>query len=102
MGAGMSTITIKGYIIGYHFDSMEAGTIYWAYSTSGCAPTLDRETIVAIPHEFTVEVPDDINVVAAQLAGIEREKEAARAEFTARMNELNAQAQKLMALEMQA
>lgn len=96
----MSAITIKGHVIGYHFDSMEPGTIHWAYSSTGCAPTLDRETIVVIPHEFTVEVPDDINVVAAQVAGIEREKEAARAEFTARMSELNAQASKLMALEM--
>lgn len=93
---------IKGHVVGYHFDGMADGAIHWAYSATGSAPSLDRETIVVIPHEFTVEVPDDINVVAAQLAGIEREKEAARAEFTARMSELNAQASKLMALEMAA
>lgn len=94
----MSAITIKGHMLGYHFDHMEPGTIHWAFSTSH--QKLDRETIFAIPHEFTVEVPDDINVVAAQLAGIEVEKEAALAEFTARMRELNTQASKLMALEM--
>lgn len=95
----MSKITINGYVVGYHFDHMAPGTIHWTFSTSH--QRLDRETIVSIPHEFTVEVPDDdLNIVAAQLAGIDREREAARAEFTARMQELNAQAQKLMALEM--
>lgn len=94
----MSAVTIKGHIVGYHFDHMSAGAIHWAFSTSH--QTLDRETIVAIPHEFTVEVPDDLNVIAAQLAGIEREKDAARATFTARVRELDELASKLMALEM--
>lgn len=96
----MSKITIPGCIVGYHFDSMRAGEIHWALRSGAARPELDRQTIFAVPHDFEVEVPDDINIVAAQLAGIEREKEAARAEFTARMSELNAQASKLMALEM--
>lgn len=96
----MSKITITGYVVGYHFDHMRAGEIYWALRSGATPPALDRQTIFAIPHDFEAEVPDDINIVAAQLAGIEREKEAARAEFTARMSELNAQASKLMALEM--
>jgi hypothetical protein len=96
----MSKITIKRHIVGYHFDHMPNGAIHWALSGGDEAPKLDSETLYTFPHTIEVEVPDDINVVAAQLAGIERAKEAARAEFTARMSELNAQASKLMALEM--
>lgn len=98
----MSKITIKGYVVGYHFSHSEPNEVHWSFSVGSTPPTLGRETLFAIPHSFDADVPDDINIVAAQLAGIEREKEAARAEFTARMRELNAQASKLMALEMTA
>lgn len=99
----MSTITIKGYIVGQHFSFMsEVDGVHWSFRVGGPPPGLDSETIFVFPHAFDFEVPDDINIVAAQLAGIEREKEAARAGFTKRMRELNAQASKLMALEMAA
>ena len=98
----MSKITIKGHVVGYHFSHSPPNAVHWSFSTSTTPPQLDRETLFVFPHSFDADVPDDINIVAAQLAGIEREKEAARAEFTARMRELNAQASKLMALEMTA
>lgn len=95
----MSKITITGHVVGYHFDHMRAGEVTWGFSVVSPSKT-DSRVIHSFEHSFDVEVPDNLNIVATQLAAIEREKEAARAEFTARMSELNEQASKLMALEM--
>ena len=50
-------------------------------------------------HLATVEVPDDFDPRPQQVAALEAEKQKARAEFQARITELDRQIQSLMAIE---
>ena len=95
----MSKITIKGYVVGYHFDHMPPNAVTWGFMGSMSAPS-HPSIVCTFEHSFDVETPADLNVVAAQIAAIEREKDKERAEFTRRVRELDKRAQKLMALEM--
>ena len=93
----MSTVTIRGHLLAYHFaDHMNPGEVVWTFTTNG-APRLDDETIAAIPHEFTVEVPD-FNVIAAQVAGLEAAKVAALAEYQATVAKISDRLSKLLAI----
>lgn len=53
-------------------------------------------------HLTTVEVPDDFDPRPAQVAALEAEKQKARADFQARITEIDRQIQSLMAIEMAA
>lgn len=60
----------------------------------------DKYTAAVIgPAEFEFEVPDDFNPIPAKLAAIEQAKQKARAEYMAKVEELNEQASKLTALK---
>ena len=50
-------------------------------------------------HTTTVEVPDDFDPRPQQVAALEAEKQKARAEFQARITEIDRQIQSLMAIE---
>jgi hypothetical protein len=50
-------------------------------------------------HLTTVEVPDDFDPRTQEVARLEAEKQKARAEFQARITELDRQIQSLMAIE---
>ena len=50
-------------------------------------------------HTTTVEVPDDFDPRPAQVAALEAEKQKARADFQARITEIDRQIQSLMAIE---
>lgn len=50
-------------------------------------------------HLTTVEVPDDFDPRPAQVAALEAEKQKARADFQARITEIDRQIQSLMAIE---
>lgn len=91
------TITIKGFLIGYHFSHQsDPNEIHWSYSTS-YGHKLDRETVAVIPHSFDVEVPD-INVVAAQVAGLEAEKQQALEAYQRTVADINERLGKLLAI----
>lgn len=53
-------------------------------------------------HTTTVEVPDDFDPRPAQVAALEAEKQKARADFQARITEIDRQIQSLMAIEVAA
>jgi len=93
----MAKVKIKGTVVGYHFKHMEAGQIHWALS-SAHRVELDDETLHIQPFEAEVEVPD-INVVAAQVQGLEAEKLRALAEYQQRVADLNERLSKLLAIE---
>lgn len=50
-------------------------------------------------HLTTVEVPDDFDPRPQQVAALEAEKQKARADFQARITEIDRQIQSLMAIE---
>ena len=53
-------------------------------------------------HTTTVEVPDDFDPRPQQVAALEAAKQKARAEFQARITEIDRQIQSLMAIEVAA
>lgn len=93
----MSTVTIKGHLIGYHFKHMaNTAPLYWSFSTS-FRGYFDEETIAAVPHEFTAEVPD-INVVAAKVKGLEAAKAQALVDYQLTVRDINERLSKLQAI----
>lgn len=87
-------VTIKGYIVGHHF-SWEKQPSY-----SFHANPLDSSGFVTVmPHEFEVDVPEDFNLIAAQVASLEKTKEEFRAEFNKRVAYINDQISRLQCLE---
>lgn len=59
----------------------------------------DKDSVVVQPHEFTVDVPDNFDVRPGLVANLESERVRLQAEFAARVTELNAQIQSLLAIE---
>lgn len=57
-------------------------------------------SVYIAPVEVEAEVPDNFDVRAAKLAHIKGQEKKLRAEFQARLTELQRQAQELMAIEM--
>lgn len=55
--------------------------------------------VIAAPHTIEAEVPDDFDPRAVMIASLEREKERITAAFQARITEINAQIQSLLAIE---
>jgi len=92
-------VTIKGHMVACNFEWMEPGEVSWGFSVCADKPA-GKYIVASVPHSFDAEVPDDLNIIAAQIANIEREREEAKRIFSARIRELDAQASKLQALEM--
>lgn len=61
--------------------------------------TTSHDYVKVSDHQFTLEVPDDFDPRAGYVANLEREKERLSAEFQARVTEINAQIQSLLAIE---
>ena len=93
----MKTITIKGQLVGYHFEFMADSDVAWGFS-EGAAHKIGGNTIAVIPHSFTAEVPDNMNMVALQIAALEAEKANAAAEFGATVKRINERLSKLQAI----
>jgi len=90
-------IQISGYVIGYHFDFMPEGAISWSFSTHGF-PEASQDVVHSHKHTIEVEVPDTINIVAAQVAALEAAKLAALNEYHASVAKLNDRLSKLQAI----
>lgn len=90
--------TIKGHVIGYHFDWMKPGEIAWGFSECRDATTPSRNEVHAFAHSFEVDVPDSIDMVAAQIAALNAEKVRALDAYQASVREINDRLSKLQAL----
>jgi hypothetical protein len=90
----MATVKIKGYInatkhawnedVTYSFNTM-------AIDSHGYVPVM--------PFEIEFELPSALNIIALQVASLEKTKTALRAEFDKRVAEINDQISKLQCLE---
>jgi hypothetical protein len=90
--------TIKGYVYYVKYDFAPKPMLRWnASATLGEA---SAEWVLIGPHDFDVECPDSFDPRPQQIAAIDSAITKARAEFTARLNELQEQKNKLLCLEM--
>ena len=55
--------------------------------------------VMVQPHEFEIEVPDNFDPRPQQVQALEQEKQKARAEFAARITEIERQISELTCLE---
>lgn len=90
--------TIKGHIVGYHFDWMKPGEICWGFSEYRDTANPSRNEVHSFAYGFDVEVPDDIDMVAAQIAALNAEKQRAMDLYQASVKEINDRLSKLQAL----
>lgn len=93
----MPTVKIKCAVIGYHFNTMVDGAIYWSVASSHSGQ-LDDKTLHVQNHEFEVDVPD-INVTAQQVASLEAAKVEALKQYQQRVADINERLSKLQCLE---
>ena len=87
-------VTIKGFI-SYKKDGWSKGNDYHFYKHD----MSEHGYVTVMPHEIAVEVPDDFDPRPQQVAALEAEKQKARAEFHARVTEIDRQIQSLLAIE---
>ena len=87
-------VTIKGFI-NYRKDDWCEGN---DYHFNKCDLS-EHGYVTVMPHEIDVEVPDDFDPRPQQVAALEAEKQKARAEFHARVTEIDRQIQSLLAIE---
>ena len=91
-------IELKGYL----FCRLYSGKPEFELLPWDCriwdAASVDGRVFVT-EHTTTVEVPDDFDPRPQQVAALEAAKQKARAEFQARITEIDRQIQSLMAIE---
>ena len=87
-------VTIKGFI-NYKKDDWCEGNDYHFHQFD----MSEHGYVTVMPHEIAVEVPDDFDPRPHQVAALEAEKQKARAEFHARVTEIDRQIQSLLAIE---
>ena len=91
-------IDLKGFVFCRVFgDQTEFELLPWDCRTWD-ALSVDGRVFVK-EHLTTVEVPDDFDPRPQQVAALEAEKQKARAEFQARITEIDRQIQSLLAIE---
>ena len=91
-------IDLKGFVFCRVFgDQTEFELLPWDCRTWTEAAQCGR--IFVKEHTTTVEVPDDFDPRPQQVAALEAAKQKARAEFQARVTEIDRQIQSLLAIE---
>ena len=92
---------IKGFLIQQQYSwEKEASITFTTHDYKAC-PINDshRKIAVICEHEFEVETPDDFDPRPQQVQALEKEKQKARAEFAARITEIERQISELTCLE---
>ena len=87
-------VTIKGFI-NYKKDDWCEGNDYHFHKYD----MSEHGYVTVMPHEIEVEVLDDFDPRFKQVAALIAEKQKARAEFLARVTEIDRQIQSLLAIE---
>ena len=96
----MKTV-IKGFIIQQQYSWQEKATITFTTHDYIAAPINIGHQITAVicEHEFEVETPDDFDPRPQQVAALQAAKQKVRAEFAARIDEIERQISELTCLE---
>ncbi|MCG5259778.1 hypothetical protein EM868_09150 [Cupriavidus gilardii] len=89
----MQTIEIKGAIYAYRSAIDDSLMFIFAESELG------HGWFRVCDHKIVAELPAGFDPRAAEVAGLEREREKVRAEMTMRITEINERIQSLLAIE---
>lgn len=87
-------VTIKGAIYAVKYDWSD--TTFYMFKDYDPA---SNEYVKVCDHEFTVDIPDDFDMRPGLVANLEKEKRELRAAFQARVTDIDAQIQSLLAIE---
>jgi hypothetical protein len=97
----MSTHTIKGWLYwkaaSKYSKSGEPVIAFLPFETKHATP--DCWGVPVREHSIEVEIPDDFDPRPQQIAALDEQIAKTRAEFTARINELQDQKSRLLAIE---
>jgi len=85
-------VTIKGHVFAQQ-NSWETKPSFTFFDFDA------SEWIKVVPAQVTVEIPDDWDIRPAKVDALQKELEAVRAAFQARVTEINGQIQSLLAIE---
>lgn len=88
------TVTIEGYV--YEVDYGCGEKSYTLFSSQGMGSSY--YTLIG-PAEYPYTIPDDFNPTAQKIADLDRQREAVRSEFAAKIRELDEKLAKLQAIE---
>lgn len=86
-------LTIKGFIYAQK-EAWHTKPEFTFFDFENC-----NNWVKVMPHEFTVEIPDDFDIREGLVANLEREKQKVTADFHKRVTEINAEIQSLLAIE---
>jgi hypothetical protein len=94
----MSKQTASCFLFMSHDYDLDSNEFAWKPSIWPCKldDSEDRVFIRAI--DVVVDVPDDFDPTARQIAALEREREAIKTEFARRVNDINGRIAKLQAI----
>jgi hypothetical protein len=92
----MKKVTISGYVYELDFGYGDEPS----YRIFGSDTQGDEHYTLIGPVEVVYEIPDSFNPTAAKLAALEKEKQAVRAAYLAKVREIEERISKLQALEM--
>ena len=96
----MKTV-ITGYIIQQQYTWESEATITFTTHDHKAYPIRNEHMRIAVicAHEFEVETPDDFDPRPQQVAALQAAKQKVRAEFAARIDEIERQISELQSLE---
>jgi len=96
----MKTV-IKGFIVHQQWAWEEKGEITFRTYDPRLATGKETHRVVAViqEHEFEVETPDDFDPRPQQVQALEKEMQKVRADFAARVTEIERQISTLTCLE---
>lgn len=85
-------VTIKGHV----FASQEVWDLKPQFTFFDFEAS--KGWVKVMPHEITVDVPDDFDIRPGQVEALEREKERITGEFQARLTDINRKIMELLAI----
>ncbi len=88
---------ITGFVYYVKWDWSDKPRLTW-YDTATLGQN-NPEYVLVGPHDFEVECPDDFDPVPKQVAALVAKKTEVRAELTKQITDLDAQINKLLAIE---
>lgn len=88
------TVTITGFVHEQDYGDGEKVYRFWPAEMS------DRYNTVVGPAAFTYDIPDDWDPRPAKIAALEELRRKVRAEFAAKITEIEGEISKLLSLEM--
>lgn len=89
-----NTIEVKGFILGQKNSWSDKIDYTWA-----SCEMVEHGYLTICPHVLTFELPEEFDVITAQIRMLEQQRDKIRAQMAKRITEINEQIQSLRAIE---